>query len=216
MNSERRSLCLYLWGREFTLEVFSRSLVFKTERLMLSNFDFRHSDHRHHSRRLFELLSTMADANSTQHPCANCQQPAINTCSACKDAPQYDPAVIEEKPWYCTTECQRIHWTEHRRICKALKQRKEFFRLGSLLQGLFYMYREKVFDRPVVRMEEDGKLLVHESAWPRIRSGLDMVQPFPSNLCRDTFDKQSLLVYLACEDAVGWMHDLVRVLAPGE
>eukprot|EP01039_Chlorochromonas_danica_P000346 gene346-371_t len=47
--------------------------------------------------------------SSTQQPCANptCKQPGQKKCSGCS------------KVFYCSVDCQKKHWTEHKSQCKA-------------------------------------------------------------------------------------------------
>jgi hypothetical protein len=113
----------------------------------------------------------MDQTTSASPTCAHCAKPATLYCSACKAAPVYDEkeGVENENVRYWTAQCQKLDWVKHKGLCKALKERKAFFRLDSLLQEMFYMYREKVFDRPVARLEEkDGKLFIHEADGQRL------------------------------------------------
>ena len=47
--------------------------------------------------------------------CCNCLQPStrLRGCTKC-------PACCG--PWYCSTECQEIHWAEHRLVCAGRNQ----------------------------------------------------------------------------------------------
>ena len=83
------------------------------------------------------------------------------------------------------------------------------------------MYREKVFDKLVIRIEETaGKLRIHEAPLtegPQME--LDSLHPFPTALLfgpEKGHNKKALLTMLACTDAVAWMHDLVKYLLDGQ
>lgn len=44
----------------------------------------------------------------------------------------------------------------------------------------------------------------------------DVLHPFPAMLALDENDKKAVLSYTACEDAVAWMHHLVRYMLEGK
>ena len=43
----------------------------------------------------------------TPHQCARCKRQARLRCSAC------------HTKWYCSRQCQRVHWQEHRQRCEG-------------------------------------------------------------------------------------------------
>ena len=53
--------------------------------------------------RVKELIA----ANSRAQPCGACGKPASNRCSGCFDQK------------YCSADCQREHWKEHKVVCKS-------------------------------------------------------------------------------------------------
>ncbi|TAQ86697.1 hypothetical protein B7494_g4976 [Chlorociboria aeruginascens] len=126
--------------------------------------------------------------------CAHCRRPATLFCRHCRDIPASIPATT-----YCSAACHAA-------------DRRTLYRAGDTLQQLFYMYREKMFDKWIVRIEErGGNLYIYEAEADTVKSDLDYFLPFPGRLCSDDrWVKQALLTYLAGADAVAWMHDCVE------
>lgn len=93
-----------------------------------------------------------------------------------------------------------------------LKERKILYRGGDTLQKMFYLYRERVFDKKIAKIENrDGKLLIHDRDFnaeelSKVATEVDLIKPFPHEMCENEEDKQAVLVHLACTDAVAWMH----------
>lgn len=80
------------------------------------------------------------------------------------------------------------------------------------------MYREKMFDKYIVRIEEDkGKLYLHEGDY---RGDLyfkePCVFPFPRDLCTDRKDKEAILANLGCADSMCAMHGLIKHFLGGK
>jgi len=153
--------------------------------------------------------TTAEDVNMTK--CAHCSKIAARACTGCKDSPNAN------NTYYCNGACQTAGWKVHRNDCKRLQTRKALYQGGSLLQEVFYIYREKVFDKLVVRVEEkNGEVYTHEGIYNRPVSFVDYFLPFPKDLVPKKEDRQGLLTYLACSDAVGWMHDMIKHVLAGE
>jgi Fe-S-cluster containining protein len=154
--------------------------------------------------------------------CVQCSQPASQVCGGCSNAPDIGDKITEETS-YCSTECQSANWPTHETACKRLQTRKALYRAGNTLQEIFYIYREKLFDRPVDRIEVTGtleernmKMRIYETEWPQIVTNYDFIQPFPSSMCNSLEEKQALLTYLTCSDAIGSMHDLIEYMLAGK
>jgi hypothetical protein len=88
------------------------------------------------------------------------------------------------------------------------------FRAALLLQDVFYVYREHVFDKLIARTEKrDGKMFLHEGEYEPLSgqpTDPDLLYDFPSAMISDSQDKKSILTHLAAEDAASWMYDLVK------
>lgn len=110
-------------------------------------------------------------------------------------------------------------WESHKQLCLQARARKALYRIGDLLQAMFYMYREVAFDMAVPSIEEK------DGIW-RIPTGtreevpcvpyMPMLFPFPNHLVKTKEDKQGLLTLMASPDSVGIMHDMVNYLMAGK
>lgn len=164
-------------------------------------------------------------------PCLYCDEPATLLCSSCKNTPFSSTAKSNSHPfeqtYYCNAACQKAHWRTHKPVCKALQQRRHLFRAGALLQRIFYLYRERTFDKPIARLERittrDRKLLrIHDRdcradadfADPITQWGV--MVPFPAEMCKSEEERMALLVHSACTEAVAWMHELVTTMLKGK
>jgi hypothetical protein len=133
---------------------------------------------------------------ATQNPipttrCAQCNQPANQVCKGCADTPDIDKKATIGKTYYCNSDCQRLNWSTHKSTCKRLQNRKALYRAGAILQEIFYVYREKLFDRPVDRIEVTGSLRqrnmrmeIYKNEWPHIVTNYDYIQPFLLSICK--------------------------------
>jgi hypothetical protein len=112
--------------------------------------------------------------------------------------------------------CQTADWKAHKTTCRRLKTRKSFYRAGELLQEVFYLYREKLFDKLIDRIEHrDGKMYIHEGRYSQLLTEYDRLVPFPTSLCQDSQDKKALLAHISCDDAVAWLGDITKHILEG-
>jgi hypothetical protein len=149
--------------------------------------------------------------------CGHCGKPATIKCNGCINAPKVKDYRSADTV-YCNKDCQKADWPKHKAWCVRLQNRKKVFRIGDILQAMFYSYRERVFDKDIVKVKEKGgKLLVYEGKYNRSthRPHGSVLQPFPNHLLTKEHDKHALLVYLACDDALGFMHETVKYLLSG-
>jgi hypothetical protein len=161
----------------------------------------------------------MATQNTVTTRCAQCSEPATQVCIACKDAPDIGDNITEKAYYYCNRQCQVAHWSTHKSICKRLQTRKALYRAGSTLQKVFYMYREKCFDKLVARIErKNGKMYIHEGVYnyEGMISEMDFLETFPESLCESEEEKLALLSHIACSDAVAWLHELIKFMIGGQ
>ncbi|KAF8860521.1 hypothetical protein BDZ45DRAFT_800689 [Acephala macrosclerotiorum] len=65
--------------------------------------------------------------------------------------------------------------------------RKMVYRAGDLLQEMFYVYRENMFDKGIAKIEDkNGRMKLYELDLDRpIQSTLDLLEPFPHHLLID-------------------------------
>ncbi|PVH78501.1 hypothetical protein DL98DRAFT_590244 [Cadophora sp. DSE1049] len=154
-------------------------------------------------------------STSSSTTCAHCGKTAERACTGCKDVPAIDGDI--KTIYYCSSACQKEDWQYHKVLCKRLQTRKLFYLAGSVLQEMFYMYREKMFDKLIARIDKtQGRLIVYEGRYnPLITAETDCLIQFPSKLCQTEKEKQSVLVHLACDDASAWLHDILKYTLAG-
>ena len=99
--------------------------------------------------------------------CAKCGKEATASCSGCKDSP--DAALKETiKTYYCSKDCQKSHWIEHKAVCKIGAARKTLVFRAETLQQAFYMHRKATCDRPIIDVQRGPqKLLVIQNEAPK-------------------------------------------------
>ena len=145
--------------------------------------------------------------------CIHCKTKAIFTCAGCLAA-SATTFGISVTTWYCGLNCQKADWNRHKETCKPSQARRSLYRAGKIVRRIFYMYREKVFDKLVLSAERS-----ENHVRTAIRFAFDHSEffvPFPDQVCFDQADKQALLACWACADALAYMHGLVKSLLRGE
>lgn len=121
--------------------------------------------------------------------------------------------------FYCSQVCQRMHWTVHKLECKVAIDRKELYKIGSLLQWAFYAERKVMWQDDVGRVKkieqtsEDNKpkLLVWRDK-AKISSRLAF-PAFPDSLFDEERDKHAVLAHEA--PGVSLMSGLMGQLLKG-
>ncbi|THW92890.1 hypothetical protein D6C91_04300 [Aureobasidium pullulans] len=167
-----------------------------------------------------DILDTKVSwAKSDKKKCTNCGGTAPNShCAGCHQAPSID-GTLHASVQYCGRECQKAHWSVHRKECKNLQARKALFRAGALLQEMWYTIRRESFDNAVVGVEElDGALLVYEGDYnvePAMREG-GFYRKFPEAIFENKEDAESCLSLLYCNDSLNHMHQVVEWLLKGK
>lgn len=99
-----------------------------------------------------------------------------------------------------------------------LRARKDLYRAGSILQQIFYLCREKLFDLPIHRIEYDNnRMLLHPLPAKDFGSAPeDRLFRFPSEKCKTEEDRKALLSYLACSDLTLYLEHIAEYLLGGE
>ena len=133
-------------------------------------------------------------------------------CNGCADA----PILSTEQPsntFYCSTSCQKADWEIHKKICKLSSARKRLYRAGDIVQRIFYLYREHAFEKLITKVEKvDDTLYLYEG----VDYGGQILVPFPHRLFSCEENKLAALTYSACDDAVAFMRDIVRLILQGK
>jgi hypothetical protein len=158
--------------------------------------------------------------NPLSKQCARCGAESKRACKGCKDPPIFPKCSIKSVCiYYCSPKCQEADWESHKRLCKNVQTRKYLCKSRVLLQEIFYIYREIVFDNLILKIEKrgDGKMYLHGGPYyTSLESQFDILAKFPSDLCENERDKQAILAYLACNEASAWMYEMIRYFLLGE
>lgn len=153
--------------------------------------------------------------------CNHCKEVAKTFCKGCENDPVAEGK--DTKTWYCGANCQKANWELHKPTCRGIQARKDVYRIGHLLQHVFYTFRETVFDGLIDKIEEkDGKLEIQfitdeKSKFKACYKNLPCTFPFPTEKFKDLKleDKFGVLTHLACDDAVADTQDLAQYLLNG-
>ncbi|KAL8942158.1 MAG: hypothetical protein Q9211_001527 [Gyalolechia sp. 1 TL-2023] len=146
------------------------------------------------------------DGKGCTHLCIRCCQPATKSCAACVNAPA-DEYGSHESSWYCGVDCQKGDWHRHKSLCNAPVLRKVLYRAAETAQELFYIYREIVFDKLIVKVaRKEKEIIVHEGLYE------ECFIPFPSSLFPEEKEKKAMLTYLACGDVCGYLGVVLKTM----
>lgn len=144
--------------------------------------------------------------------CVQCSSPASLHCSGCKGADGYHEDDVTDTT-YCSSQCQKAHWEKHKTRCKARQQRRTLYRVGNMVQKLYYAFRVQTWERKILKIEEEqGRLVVTEKEHDLWEGPLI---EFPHHVCKTERIKQSLLVHDACDDGLGYMVDIFKIMING-
>ncbi len=86
------------------------------------------------------------------------------------------------------------------------------------MKQLFYTYRELLFDKKIAKIaKRSGNLYIYDRDLADeeesvVVTGYEVVTPYPNEMCPTSDDKHSVLVHLACTDAVAWMHYSIKFI----
>ncbi|KAL8647337.1 MAG: hypothetical protein Q9210_005618 [Variospora velana] len=115
--------------------------------------------------------------------------------------------IVDALPVKIPRTKDRIH---HKWTCKSSASRKILYRVAETAQALFYVYREVAFDKLYAKVERKGSdLILYEGYYD------DLFVPFPHSLFPDEKEKKAVLTYLACDDAYGYMHVVLKTMLEG-
>jgi len=102
-------------------------------------------------------------------------------------------------------------------IDPVISPAQQLFRIGDTLQKIFYEYRETFFDEVIGTVEtKNGKLYIGFPKDYPLGAELDLPFKFPSDLCATLEEKYGVLSYLKCEDALLWMHHIMKYMLEGK
>lgn len=174
----------------------------------------------HHTFHFTAQLSNKSFPNVTKNPATsvNCvfigHDGGPKVCSGCNDVLNSSGTKLMSQTRFCNEACQKADWLVHKPVCKAHQARKMLYRAGRTAQLAFYKYREESWDQPSIdRVDGSGRDLVFcETSDDGQEGGL---RPFQHHLFKNEDDKQAVLTYSGCTDAVHYMYWLLHPMLKG-
>ena len=157
------------------------------------------------------MTSTTPEEVEEVNSCAYCRTDATQICNGCHKAPDGFGGQVYTA-WYCRPECQTKDWNKHKRTCKVARDRKSLYRAGETVQLAFYRYLETFFNLCITRLENKGEDLYLY----RDNEDETHVLPFPWAHFTNEQDKQAALTWMACGNALGFVHVLLEAMLPGQ
>ena len=159
----------------------------------------------------------MANNRATTHQCAVCKEGAALLCPNCATA--LDAYGQARKVYYCSKVCQTKDWDAgHKLECKVAVDRRQLFRISSLVQEACYKSSRAIWFQEVSKIkriehpetDNDPRLLV----WPGEKEdGVDF-PAFPDDLLEEERDERAMLA--GTISAVIIMSSLVEDLVKGK
>lgn len=87
------------------------------------------------------------------------------------------------------------------------------YRAARTAQAAYYVYRERVFDVSIKRFQKKGKdIYIYEGPYKPTQ----VLAPFPHSLITEKVDKEAVLVYLTCGDAIANLQPFIGRLLEGK
>ena len=161
----------------------------------------------------------MADTHATAHQCAVCKEGAALLCPNC--ATGLNAHGQARKVYYCGKVCQAKDWDAgHKLECKVAVDRRQLFRIGSLVQKVFYQSSKSIWFHGVDKVKkiehpetEDGPRLL---VWLSERSDGPDFPAFPDHLIKDKRNERAMLASAASAVIMmsSFMADLVKGQSP--
>ncbi|KAF7954191.1 hypothetical protein EAE96_005322 [Botrytis aclada] len=154
-------------------------------------------------------MSATTPSSAIKNQCAHCGAPAYRKCTGCS-SPLGEEAVVAIH--YCDGKCQAQHREFHKSACKAHQTKELLYRAGETLQGIFYSFRQEMFNNMIVKVEhKDGKLYLVEGQYPAMTTSADVLYEFPLRLLPSKKDRHAVLAHMACHDAIVWMQEVTEL-----
>jgi endogenous inhibitor of DNA gyrase (YacG/DUF329 family) len=161
----------------------------------------------------------MANTQAATHQCAVCKEGAALLCPKC--ATGVDALGQERKTYYCSKACQAKDWAAgHKLECKVAVDRRQLFRIGSLVQEAFYQSSKDIWFHGIGKVKkiehpetEDGPRLL---VWLSERQDGPGFPSFPDDLVEEVRDERAMLASATSAVIImsSFMEDLVKGKSP--
>lgn len=154
-------------------------------------------------------------AGSKEGGCACCQRLAVKRCAGCLGAPIYDDGVHTDV-FYCSVECQKADWVQHKAVCKTLQARKLLGRAVLLLQAIIYQIRlhASILQFESVRIK-DSTVYLDGVSGNGYKNAIYLA-PFPTNLALDRNTFEAVLMWGSCTEAMVYLYGFAKEFLIGK
>ncbi|KAL1954223.1 hypothetical protein VTO42DRAFT_1503 [Malbranchea cinnamomea] len=140
-------------------------------------------------------------------PCAHCAKPATKKCGGCLTSPSYnrdDPRPT----FYCSAECQKSGWKDHKAECTRRQLRKSLARAAELLKDILYRIQLHATILRIKRLEVNGSTVTIYNA------EVDQNAPYwlvpldvPGEVDQTVYD--AIVMHCACQDALAYLPEFM-------
>lgn len=147
-------------------------------------------------------MSTVPDSTTNCQPCGPIESLA---CEVCMDAPLLES---EQQTWYSSTQCCNADKSDHKTICDKFVERRNLYRIGDIVQEIFWVYRPLINRLPLSLVLELGPTLRMEFDYTKDPKDHHYLLPIPGDAFYRVFDaetRHSVLAWNSCTHAVTWM-----------
>jgi len=133
--------------------------------------------------------------------------------SDCEDSPFNEDSDAR----YCSQACQEEDECNNRNDCQDIDVREGLYRASFLLQQIFYMCREKMYDRPINAIQYVDDLMILHFNRTEIDTPIDnRLLQFLEVHCRTAEDRASLLSYMGCNYVTMYLGEVAKFLLKGK
>ena len=104
-----------------------------------------------------------------------------------------------------------MNWHSHKKDCKASQDRLIIYRAGATAQLAFFAFHEAVFDKNITNVKfEPDHITIHDGFYGEE----ELLFPFPHHHFSSPKDKQAMLAFSACSDALAFVEKVLLKMLP--
>jgi hypothetical protein len=160
------------------------------------------------------VISEENGSNLASRYCVRCHSPTINRCTGCLGAPAYNNC-IPKPTFYCSLECQKADWRQHKLECRKLQARKTLERAALLLQAIIYRIRIHASPLHFQSARREGSVIYLEGGQP-FAFGAQQLHSMPVCFEGDQSSHEAVSVYNGCMEAMVYLYSFAGYLFDGK
>lgn len=142
--------------------------------------------------------------------CTRCQTPTTKRCDGCVGAPAADDSG-SQATFYCSQECQKINWPQHKAVCRNLQARKRLARAASLLKGILNRITLHASQLQFKSARREGSAVYLEERQNPWR-GPRLLRPFPICFEGDRSSREAAMAYKASVGSMMYLYTFIKEL----